>query len=253
MRAIRWGMLVVMTAVVVSSVGGHVWAEETSEQILARLKTKADAVKTVRANMKMTMAIMGQAITMEGSALIAAPGKSRMEMAMNLGGMKMDQIIVSDGATVWTYQPALKMAHRIDVVKVAAETGVEQAGQQAGDLTKPLAGLVPASVKLVRTEKVGDVEWYVFEGAPALPKMPQIPFKPAKIEVTISAEDGLLRKSVMLDANGKEMISQAYDNVEVNVDIPEERFQFTPPEGVQVTDMTEGVLNMLKTMKHDTE
>ena len=253
MHAIRGWIPAVMAAIVLSSVGGGVRAEETTEQVLARLKAKVGEVKTVRADLKMTMAIMGQTITMEGTALIATPDKSRMEMSMNLGAIKMDQTIVSDGTTVWTYQPMLKMAHKIDAKKVAAETGIEQAGQQSSDLTKPLAGLVPESVKLVRTETVGGVESYVFEGAPAMPKMPQIPFKPAKIEVSVGAEDGLLRKSVMFDADGKEMMSQTYDNIEVNVELPEEKFQFTPPEGVQVSDMTEGVLNMLKTMKQKEE
>ncbi len=253
MRTMRWRMFTVMAAVGAASFGGLIRAEETTEQVVAKLKAKAGAVKTVRADLEMTMSIMGQTVKMDGKALIATPDKMHMTMAMNLGAMKMDQTIVSDGATVWTYQPTLKLAHKIDAAKVAAETGIEQAGQQTNDLTKPLAGLAPESVKLLQTEKTDGGEVFVFEGVPALPKMPQVPFKPAKMQVSVGAEDGLLRKSVMFDADGKEMMSQAYTNVEVNVDIPEDTFQFTPPEGVQVTDMTEDVLNMLKAMKEKEE
>ncbi len=242
--------LVMFAGIVVVWVGGSfLRAEETTEQMIANLKAKAVAVKTVRADLKMSMAIMGQKMTMAGPVLIAPPGKARIEMSMDMGLMKMDQVIVADGTTVWTYQPTLKMAHRIDAAKVAAETGIEQVGQQGNDLTQPFAGLAPESIKLVRADKLAGNEVHVFEGVPAMPNLPQIPFKPAKTEVWVGAEDGLLRKSVMFDADGKEMMSQAYENIEVNVEIPAEKFQFTPPEGIQVMDMTDGVLNMLKMMK----
>ena len=200
MRTMRWRLFTVMAAVGAASFGGLIRAEETTEQVVAKLKAKAEAVKTVRADLEMTMSIMGQTVKMDGKALIATPDKMHMTMAMDLGAMKMDQTIVSDGATVWTYQPTLKLAHKIDAAKVAAETGIEQAGQQTNDLTKPLAGLAPESVKLLRTEKTDGGEVLVFEGVPALPKMPQVPFKPAKMQVSVGAEDGLLRKSVMFDA-----------------------------------------------------
>jgi outer membrane lipoprotein-sorting protein len=249
MSTVCWRLATLVGAIVICAGGGLLQAEETTEQIIATLKAKTEAVKTVRADLRMTMTVMGQAIAMEGPVLAASPGKSRIEMSVKIGPMKMDQIIISDGVTAWTYQPMLKMVHRIDVAKVAAETGVEQAGQQGNDLTRPFASLPEKNIEQGRTERLAGIEVHVFEGTPAMPNLPQIPFKPAKVKIWVGTEDGLLRKSIMFDADGKEMMSQAYDNIEVNVEISEETFQFTPPDGVQVVDMTDGVLNMLKTMK----
>jgi len=38
----------------------------------------------------------------------------------------------------------------------------------------------------------------------------------------------------------------AYTNIEVNTKIADSLFEFTPPEGVQVTDMTERTIKMIK-------
>ncbi len=251
MNVTRWCFPVVMAAWAAAAAAGEARAEDTTEQIIAGLKAKAEAVKTVRADMKMTTAIMGQTMTMEGSLLAAAPQKSRMEMSMNIGPMKVKQVMISDGTTAWTYLPLMKVVQKIDMAKLAAETGVDQKGQHGADLTAPFAGLRAEGARHVRTEEVDGVEAHLFEGEPNLPERMQIPFQPAKVAIWVGAEDGLLRKSVMYDADGKPMISQEYSNIEVNVDAPDEKFQFTPPEGSQVTDMTDGVINMLKAMEPD--
>lgn len=249
MSAMRWCVPAMVAAVAVVVGGGVLRAEDTTEQIIADLTAKAEAVKTLRADLKMTTSIMGQTMTMEGSVLAAAPDRSRMELTMDLGVMKMDQVVVSDGTTVWTYQPAMKSAHRIDIGKVAAETGIEQTpGQQGADLMRPFAGLPPERIDRVRAEQIGDVRAHVFEGTPEVPDLPQIPFKPAKVELWVGSDDGLLRKVVMFDAQGREMISQVYENIEVDVEVPEDTFRFTPPQGVQVTDMTDSVIEMFKAM-----
>ncbi|MCD5401927.1 hypothetical protein LR013_05005 [candidate division NPL-UPA2 bacterium] len=42
------------------------------------------------------------------------------------------------------------------------------------------------------------------------------------------------------------MFSQSYTNIEVNIKVADGQFKFTPPEGAQVIDMTDEVLNMMK-------
>jgi outer membrane lipoprotein-sorting protein len=233
--------------------GGLLQAAETPEQIIADLTEKAEAVETVRAHLTMTMAMMGQKMTMTGPVLVAKPRRSRIETSMDLGRMKMEQIVISDGSTIWTYQPTLKMVHKIDAEKVAAATGMDDAAQTGGDIMQPLRGLEPKSIKLLRTEQIDEANAYVLEGSPRVANMPQLPFRPERIRIWIEADHGLLRKVVMFDAEGAEMMSQNYDNIEVNVDVPDEKFQFTPPEGVQVLDMTEGVINMLRGLKEQND
>jgi outer membrane lipoprotein-sorting protein len=228
--------------------GGFLRAEETSEQVLAELKGKAESVESLSADMEMTTTMMGRKITMEGTMLFKKPRKTYVDMSVDMGVMKLQQIVISDGETVWNYQPTLKMASKIDVEKVIAATGIEKAGQNTSDITQPFQGLQPESIKLVDTKELDGRKVYVFEGKPQMAEMPQIPFKPAKIQVWVGDETGLLRKVVMLNEEGNEMMTQAYDNIQLNVEVPEDKFQFTPPEGVQVMELTEGTINMMKSM-----
>ncbi|NLY02782.1 MAG: outer membrane lipoprotein carrier protein LolA [Rhodopirellula sp.] len=229
-------------------------AEETAEQVIEKLKSKVESVETGRADLKMATTMMGRKINMEGDVVFAKPGKMRMKISTDLGMMKMDQIIVSDGATIWTYQPTMKMVSKIDVAKLAAATGKEDAAQQqSGDITQPLKGLQPDSIKLLRTEESDGAKTYVFEGSPQTAGMSKVPFQPAKMQVWVGAEDGVLHKMVMLDEKDNEMLSQTYENIKLGIDVPAGTFEFTPPEGVQVMDMTEGTINMIKTMKSKDE
>jgi outer membrane lipoprotein-sorting protein len=242
----RWHVPAAVAVLAFALQSGFLHGEETTEQIIAELKAKAENVETVRADLKMTTTVMAQQLTMEGSAIFSKPDRTHIEMSMDIGAMKMDQTVISDGTTVWTYQPTLRMVHKIDTAQVAAETGIEHSAQQGGDVMRPFQSLQAESIKWLRSDESEGVEIHVFEGTPAVPDLPQIPFTPAKIELWVGVEDGLLRKATMYDAEGNEVISQSYDNIEVNVDVPEEKFQFVPPEGIQVLDMTENVISMLK-------
>ncbi len=53
-------------------------------------------------------------------------------------------------------------------------------------------------------------------------------------------------------ANEKqEMFTEEFKNISVNQEMYESLFRFTPPEGVQVIDMTEGALKYLEEMKRE--
>ncbi len=79
-----------------------------------------------------------------------------------------------------------------------------------------------------------------------------VPTMPDSAKVWISTKDGLPRKMVFHTPTGEEMMSQEFRNVEVNPTLDPSLFEFTPPEGVQVTDMTDGIINMLATMNAGT-
>ncbi len=67
------------------------------------------------------------------------------------------------------------------------------------------------------------------------------------------AEDGVVRKMIMFNEEGKEMMSQSYTNIQLNIEVADSQFEFTPPEGIQTVDMTEGTINMMKEMKGEAE
>jgi len=253
MTTTRWTIasgLVALTLVMGTS---PLRGEEGTKQIMADLKTKAAAVKSFRADTTTKMQMMGKNMSMRGNILFKKPKKTRTEMTMDMGAMKMEQIHISDGKTTWMYQPKMNMAMRIDMEKVAAETKEEPAGEKTEDISKPFQSCQQESISHVRSDEIDGGKAHVFQGQPEKSDRKKTPFDPAKIELWIGADDGLVRKMIFLDEEGNQMMSQSYTNVQLNVEAADSQFEFTPPEGVQVVDMTEGTVNMMKEMKGKSE
>jgi outer membrane lipoprotein-sorting protein len=234
--------------------GAAGWAAQaTLEEAVAQIGEKAATVKSYEADMTMSISMMGQAMTTKGHMIYRTPDCTHVEMEMDMGVMKMKQLMVSDGKWMWMHQPAMNMITKIDMTKLNAQAKGSLGGAASGgtsDLTKALDMFDKETLKLLRTEDLDGVRTFVFEGA--MPKAAQggqpmqMPFMPEKVQVWIAATDGVMRKTVMLDKDGKEAMSQTYTNVVLNKEYPDSQFQFTPPPGAQVMDMTEGALNMVK-------
>ena len=242
---------VIMTAV---SGDGFLAAEETTEQRIASLEAKAGTVSSLQADMSMAMDMMGKNMVSNGTVYFKKPRMSLVETETDMGTMKMKQIMVSDGETVWTYQPSMKMAVRIDLKRVIAAAGDESAGDRTGgDVTKPFNGFERETISFIRNDKLDEKDVYVFQGVPGKKNMEKMPVRVTKIETWVGADDGLVRKAILFGEDGKEIMSQTYSNIRINVEIDNSLFVFTPPEGAQVMDMTEGTINMMKEMKGEKE
>jgi outer membrane lipoprotein-sorting protein len=253
MAATRWTIAGSLVAFMLVAGSSPLRGDEATEQLMADLKAKAAAVKSYRADMTTTMQMMGRNVSMRGSILFKKPKKTRTETAIDMGAMKMDQIQLSDGKTTWIYQPEMKLAMKIDMEKVVAATKKESAGEKTTDISCPFQCLQPENITHVRNEEIDGGKACVFQGLPEKSDMQKIPFAPAKIELWIGADDGLLRRMVFFNEEGKEMMSQSYTNIQRDVEVPDDQFEFTPPEGTQVVDMTEGTIAMLKQMEPKAE
>ena len=251
----RMSRLCVASSVLIMAVClcvGFVQADQKTEELITKLEAKASTINSYRADLTMNMEMMGQKMVYTGNLSFKNPKKSRMEMNTKMGAMEIQQIIISNGKTTWTYQPKMKMVQKIDMEKIIAETG-NDTGQKNGDPSHPFQSLNRDSIVYIRTDKIDGQDVYIFQGIPQVPETDKIPFIPSKLEIGLDANNGMLRKMVMFNKEGKEMMSQSYSNVQLNVDIPDSEFEFTPPEGVQVMDMTEGSLNMMKQMREKQE
>ena len=240
-------------ALMLVAVSSPLRGDEATEQLMADLKAKAAVVQSYRADMTTILQMMGRNVLMRGGILFKKPNKTRVEMAMDLGALKMDQIQLSDGKTIWIYQPEMKLAMKIDMEQLVAATNKESAGEKTTDLSHPFRCLQPENITHVRTEETDGDTTHVFQGLPEKSEMQAIPFAPAKIELWIGADDGLLRRMVTFNEEGKEMMSQSYTNIQREVEVPDDQFEFTPPEGTQVVDVTEGTIAMLKQMERKAE
>lgn len=222
--------------------------QKTAAEIMETLKKKADGVKSHQADLKMKFQMMGNEIVAQGKCMFKKPKKVRIETVMDMGQMKMKQISISDGETLWNHQPLMKMAIKIDLGKVMAATKNEAPGQQDGNISRPFQGFDRKSIAYIGTEKLGEATVHVFEGSPDGGPVKELPFAPAKIKTWVG-DDGLLRKMSMLNDKDAEMMSQTYTDIKAGVELDDKLFEFAPPEGTQVMDMTEVTINMLKQME----
>ena len=249
----RWlvvSIILVLTAVLECSL---LFADTSTDKIISGIEAKAAVVKSYRADMVLTMEMMGKKMASKGKVIFKKPDKMWMEMNTDMGTVKMKQVQISNGKTAWTYQPMMKMATKIDIEKVRAEAKKNLGEHQSYDISKPFHGFKQDSLSCLRTDKIDGKKVYVFEGFPRQPETAQMKFAPVKTQIWIGADDGIHRKMIMFNDEGKEMMSQSYTNIEVNIKIADSQFEFTPPEGVQIMDMTEGSINMMKEMKEKEE
>lgn len=89
-------------------------------------------------------------------------------------------------------------------------------------------------VKVLADEKVDGTSCVVLEVIPK--NAADVPV--AKSVMYFSKETGINVKVVGKDKDGKDVFTNTSTDIKLNVDIPNDRFVFKAPEGVQVMDMT---------------
>lgn len=169
-----------------------------------------------------------------------------------MGGMTTETY--STGDILWTYMPSMKMVQKIDLSELKAMAPKQSGMTETSDITKPFEGFAEDSIKYIETKNVDDMEVHVFEALPdKLGQSPQgqsVPqVLPKKMVLWLNADNGLPQKVWMLNEDGSTMMEQTYSNFRINVPIDDSEFDFTPPEGAQVMDMTEATINMMNRMK----
>ncbi len=250
----RFSIAIVLLVLTIAFASDSLCAETDTEKMIKQVEAKVAKVKTFKADMTMAMEMMGQKMVSEGNLAFKEPDKMRMDMTTSVGAMKVKSTVISDGKTFWTYQPMMKMVMKMDIKKVADETGEDIARQQMSDISKPFEDYERDSIRYIGTEKLDETTTNVFEAAPKEKiEFERMPFVPAKMKLWIGADDGFIRKVVTLDEEGKEMMSMSFTNIQMNVEIADTQFEFKPPKGAQVMDMTESTINMYKQMKEGEE
>lgn len=222
----------------------------STQERLAEIRSKAEGVTSYRVNMTMEMDMMGQTMTTEGQMAFKKPDKFYTKTETNMMG-GMTQEMYSSGNIMWTYMPATKTATKMDMTKFIA-AGQDTSGMAgSAGITDPFKGLSEDMIKYI--EEIDTIEGraYVFEihmdlGDQMPQDAPGFQLIPKEMSVWISADTGLPIKTIMIGENGATMMEQSYSDFEINPEIDDSVFEFTPPEGVQIMDMTEMAENMMK-------
>lgn len=216
---------------------------EKTKAVIAELDRKRESVQSFRSVLSTSMEMMGNSVTTTGKMLFRRPDLLRMETS----GATPAQLSINifDGEFNWTYQPQMNMVMKIEIERIRSEFpdfGVNNS------FFESFQGLDKGRVQYIRNTTFADEEVAVFQGHTD-GKMAQMglgSMQPAWIEVWVGMEDGLLRRMVMFRENGEEIMVMEMEMEEINPTIPDTAFVFSPPEGAQVMDMTDGTLNMLR-------
>jgi outer membrane lipoprotein-sorting protein len=150
--------------------------------------------------------------------------------------------------------PTMNMAHKIDMSKIKDKMPNSGAATDSADITNPFEGLPQDGIKYLEKKTVDGKEVQVFEAVmPFAGQMsadqPGNQMMPKKMNILIAADSGLPYKIIAYSQNDTLMMQQTYSNFRTNIPIDDSEFEFTPPEGVQVMDMTEGAINMMQQMQ----
>ena len=225
----------------------------TLEQRLAEIASKTEDIESYRVIMTMEMEAMGQTMTTEQEIAFKKPDKMRMTMKMNMMG-GMTQEIYSSGDTTWTYMPMMGMVMKMDMKKFKG-AGRDHPGMAgSGDIVNLFKHIPEDRIEYIEDKVTSEGLVSVFELKMDFGKrMPRkaaeksmLAKLPKEQVVWINADTGLPVKTITVGKDGNTMMEQTYSDFEINPEIDDAIFEFTPPEGIQVMDMTKGMTNMME-------
>ncbi len=191
--------------------------------ILEKMQKRYDQAKDFRAKFSQTYsrAVVGRATLSTGTLSFKKPGKMRWDYE------KPEQrMFLSNGQVLWLYEPTEKQAFKQDL--------------KTSQLPAALAFLMGKGkivdefdVALAKDDthgRPGDIRLAL------TPKQPQSTYK--SILFVVDPKEYLVRESILIDAQGNTN-HFVFDDLQVNGNVPEALFRWTPPAGVRVVDTGE--------------
>jgi outer membrane lipoprotein carrier protein len=211
---LKWNVGIVLMAVIVVSQGFA--AEETAEGVLDKMKGRYDEIVDLQMkfSQKTTFELSSVQQEMEGTLFLKKQNKYRIETN--------GQTIVTDGETVWSYNPATKQV-LIDHFKLDANAITPER----------ILGAAPQdfATSLLGTQKLGKTDVYVLK---LIPRGEQSMVKSMKL--WIDHATWLIKKAELTDVNGK-VTEYTVTDVKVNSGLADGRFVFQAPEGSEIVDL----------------
>jgi len=185
--------------------------EPADARAAGRLEAALEGITSFRAEFRQTVtnAAGQQTESAEGTVALARPGRFRWDYRVP------EQLIVSDGTTVWLYDADLAQV----TVRPAAEALV-------GTPALLLSGQADLRAEFDVSDGGTDdgLAWSLLA-----PRDSQSDFR----ELRVGIGDGLLRRMVLVDRLGQ-TTRLDFDRIERNPRLDPEGFRFLPPPGVDV-------------------
>ena len=142
---------------------------------------------------------------------------------------KLIGLTVSNGKIRWVYSPITNMARKY--IKQTMHEDAQEKGWFSADV------LNEASLVYLGKNQLEGEEVYIIEGEPSDLIKQKNPNPPGKTRFYIGAKDGIMRKIITYNPDGREIGSQTFKNIQRDLSISNQDFDFTPPEGAQILEV----------------
>jgi outer membrane lipoprotein carrier protein len=166
-----------------------------------------------------TGASAAQPVASRGRVVVAKPSRMRWSYET-----PEPSLVVSDGETLWIYDPGFGEAQRLPVDEGFLSGAAVQFLLGQGDMRREFAISLVGSCAAERVE---------------LELVPREPASYEKLRVVASPVTGDLARTEVHDLLGNVTVV-AFSQLEFNRDPPAATFRFDPPDGVTVVDLSDG-------------
>ena len=203
-------------------VGASAYAAESTAPLVAKMQRYYDATKDLHAKFEQQLAsqMTARPKKAEGEVWLKKPGKMRWDYAK-----PEKKLMVSDGATLWVYEPEDEQAFKQDMhastlpaqvsfllgeAKLEKEFDITAAAGDDVKLAAPGAG--ETVLKLVPKQGTTAYRYLLF---------------------SVDEKTGQVRKTVVLDQQGGTN-TLAFTDVKQNSGVSDSKFNFSPPNGTKI-------------------
>jgi outer membrane lipoprotein carrier protein len=192
------------------------FAEESAATIVARVQKYYDATKSLKAKFDQELQSPTTGTKKaSGEVLLKKPGKMRWDYAT-----PEKKLMVSDGATLWVYEPEDEQAVKQEVkgstltAQLSFLVGEGKLAQEFDASTTKLDGLPPDTLALKMVPKSGTVAYRY-------------------LVFIVDGKSGQVRQTIIYDQQGGSN-KLSFSDVQQNKSIDDGKFKFTPPAGTQI-------------------
>ena len=221
---------------------------DVTKHVLARIEELSLGIRSYKANYDLILQLKEGEVKMKGSLLYKWPEQVRNEMSVD-STPGLGQIIYLQKGISWQYLPSSKVAFREQEERLRRQFPEIFASQDLINLRSPFDLVEAGSLRFLEEERgEGDEASYLFEGTPKKAIQIQGSLAPRLCRFRISNRDGLLRDFVMYDEGGQEIYKQHFWDVQVNLELLDEEFEFQLPDDVQIVEVTKQTKKRLEAL-----
>ncbi len=230
--------------IVVSAAGVRPAAAMTLGDVQKQIESKLDKVKSVSARLVLEQNIEVEGVRRVGRTEGTYEIVNRGMQSPFRSDMRMKETLYAPGGKTQSRETSvLTVSDGGKYVYVLQDEGGKKAAQKMlmdpkwalfGDRRFLSVLANDFDLSLGKDDSVDGAATWVIEATPKDPKRAGL----LRTDHYFRKDTGLWVKAVSKQQDGKALMTTHVSDIKLNVDIPSERFEFKPPPGVTVTDMT---------------